>query len=114
MRKLWTEDRVDLDGRFWQLVRRGDGAQAGAAAGAADLVRRRPPGGAAPGRRPRRRVLRRRLADDGRVRRAGRARVREELAAAGRDPATFRIAKRVYVTVDDDADRARRTDGRRR
>jgi alkanesulfonate monooxygenase SsuD/methylene tetrahydromethanopterin reductase-like flavin-dependent oxidoreductase (luciferase family) len=33
--------------------------------------------------------------------------VREALAEAGRDPASFRIAKRVYVTVDEDAGRAR-------
>ena len=34
MRRLWTEDRVDYDGRFFQLHRRGDGAQARPAAGA--------------------------------------------------------------------------------
>ena len=34
--------------------------------------------------------------------------VREELSAQGRDPATFRIGKRVYVHVDDDEARARR------
>jgi alkanesulfonate monooxygenase SsuD/methylene tetrahydromethanopterin reductase-like flavin-dependent oxidoreductase (luciferase family) len=34
--------------------------------------------------------------------------VREALAQAGRDPASFRIAKRVYIHVDDDAERARR------
>jgi len=34
--------------------------------------------------------------------------VRDALAEAGRDPAGFRIAKRIYVTVDDDAERARR------
>jgi len=33
--------------------------------------------------------------------------VRKELSAQGRDPDTFRIAKRVYVHVDDDAARAR-------
>jgi probable F420-dependent oxidoreductase len=32
--------------------------------------------------------------------------VREELSAQGRDPSTFRIGKRVYVHVDDDAARA--------
>jgi alkanesulfonate monooxygenase SsuD/methylene tetrahydromethanopterin reductase-like flavin-dependent oxidoreductase (luciferase family) len=30
------------------------------------------------------------------------------LSAAGRDPAGFGFAKRVYIAVDDDADRARR------
>ena len=34
--------------------------------------------------------------------------VREELSAQGRDPATFRVGKRVYVHVDDDAARGRR------
>ena len=33
--------------------------------------------------------------------------VREELSAQGRDPGTFRIGKRVYVHVDDDAARGR-------
>ena len=33
--------------------------------------------------------------------------VRAALAEARRDPSTFRIAKRVYLTVDDDAGRAR-------
>jgi hypothetical protein len=32
---------------------------------------------------------------------------REALAEAGRDPAGFRIAKRVDIAVDDDAGRAR-------
>jgi alkanesulfonate monooxygenase SsuD/methylene tetrahydromethanopterin reductase-like flavin-dependent oxidoreductase (luciferase family) len=42
--------------------------------------------------------------------------VREALAEAGRDPASFRIAKRVYIAVDDDPARARRSaaDGLRR
>ena len=34
--------------------------------------------------------------------------VRGALAEAGRDPANFRIAKRIYNAVDDDAERARR------
>jgi probable F420-dependent oxidoreductase len=34
--------------------------------------------------------------------------VREELSAQDRDPATFRIGKRVYIYVDDDAARGRR------
>jgi probable F420-dependent oxidoreductase len=33
--------------------------------------------------------------------------VREALAEAGRDPASFRFAKRIYIAVDDDAERAR-------
>jgi alkanesulfonate monooxygenase SsuD/methylene tetrahydromethanopterin reductase-like flavin-dependent oxidoreductase (luciferase family) len=35
--------------------------------------------------------------------------VREALAEQGRDPAGFPIAKRVYIAVDDDAERARNT-----
>ncbi len=34
--------------------------------------------------------------------------VTEEMGAQGRDPGTFRIGKRVYVHVDDDATRGRR------
>jgi alkanesulfonate monooxygenase SsuD/methylene tetrahydromethanopterin reductase-like flavin-dependent oxidoreductase (luciferase family) len=34
--------------------------------------------------------------------------VREELSEQGRDPDTFRIGKRVYIYVDDDAARGRR------
>ena len=33
--------------------------------------------------------------------------VRDELSEQGRDPATFRIGKRVYIHVDDDAARGR-------
>jgi alkanesulfonate monooxygenase SsuD/methylene tetrahydromethanopterin reductase-like flavin-dependent oxidoreductase (luciferase family) len=80
MRALWTEERIDFDGRFWQL--------AGAAMEPKPVQRPGPPiwfGGAHPN------ALRRAAALDD----------------AGRDPATFRIAKRVYLTVDDDAERAR-------
>ena len=34
--------------------------------------------------------------------------VREELVAQGREPDTFRIGKRIYLHVDDDAARGRR------
>ena len=34
--------------------------------------------------------------------------VRQALAEAGRDAATFRIGKRVYIAVDEDTERARR------
>ena len=33
--------------------------------------------------------------------------MREALADEGRDPASFRIAKRVYIVVDEDVERAR-------
>jgi probable F420-dependent oxidoreductase len=106
MRKLWTEDRIDHDGRFWQL--------SGATMEPKPVQRPAPPiwfGGAHPN------ALRRAVAHaDGffgagsqtTAKFAEQVRtIRAELDAAGSDPATFRIAKRVYVTVDDDAGRAR-------
>ena len=106
MRALWTEDRIDHDGRFWQLT--------GAAMEPKPIQRPGPPiwfGGAHP------KALQRAVAHADGFFGAGSQStaqfaeqvhtVRAELDAAGRDPATFRIAKRVYVTVDDDADRAR-------
>jgi probable F420-dependent oxidoreductase len=106
MRKLWTEDRVDHDGRFWQLK--------GAAMEPKPVQRPHPPiwfGGAHP------RALRRAVAHADGFFGAGSQTtaafvdqvrtVREALTAVDRDPATFRIAKRVYVTIDDDAQRAR-------
>ena len=105
MRRLWTEDRVDLDGRFWQLsdvAMEPKPVQAGG-----------PPiwfGGAHPA------ALRRAVAHaDGFVGAGSQptaafvrqvATVRADLDAAGRDPASLRIAKRVYLTVDDDRARA--------
>jgi probable F420-dependent oxidoreductase len=107
MRKLWTEERVDHDGRFWQL--------AGAAMEPKPVQQPAPPiwfGGAHPA------ALRRAVAHGDGFFGAGSQTtaafaeqvrtVRQALVAADRDPATFRIAKRVYVTLDDDADRARR------
>jgi probable F420-dependent oxidoreductase len=106
MRKMWTEERIDHDGRFWQL--------AGAAMEPKPVQRPGPPiwfGGAHPD------ALRRAVAHADGFFGAGSQTtanfveqvrtVRAALDAAGRDPATFRIAKRVYVTVDDDSDRAR-------
>ena len=90
---------------FLAGARRGDGTQALPEAVPADLVRRQPPN-----------ALRRavRLADGfigaGSTTTADfveQARmVREALGEKGRDPATFRVAKRVYLGVDDDARRA--------
>jgi probable F420-dependent oxidoreductase len=110
MRAMWTQDRVDFDGRFWQAH--------GAAMEPKPFQKPYPPvwfGGSHPD------ALRRavRLADG--FMGAGstttedfiaQARVvREALAEQGRDPATFRLAKRVYLGVDDDPDRARRRTG---
>ncbi len=106
MRKLWTEERIDHDGRFWQL--------AGAAMEPKPVQRPGPPvwfGGSHPN------ALRRAVAHADGFFGAGSQTtahfaeqvgvVRTALDDAGRDPATFRIAKRVYLTVDDDPDRAR-------
>jgi probable F420-dependent oxidoreductase len=106
MRALWTEERVDHDGRFWQL--------SGAAMEPKPVQRPGPPvwfGGSHPN------ALHRAVARADGFFGAGSQTtaqfaeqvgvVRTALADAGRDPASFRIAKRVYLTVDDDPDRAR-------
>jgi probable F420-dependent oxidoreductase len=115
MKALWTEPRVTFQGRFWQLE--------GAAIEPRPFQKPHPPiwfGASHPD------ALRRavrygdgffgagststaRFAEQVRV-------VREALAEAGRDPASFPIAKRVYIAVDDAAERARRraVDGLRR
>ena len=106
MRALWSEERIDHDGRFWQL--------AGAAMEPKPVQRPAPPiwfGGAHPN------ALRRAVAHGDGFFGAGSqttahfaeqvGTVRASLAEARRDPSTFRIAKRVYLTVDDDAGRAR-------
>ena len=105
MRRLWTDARVDFDGRFWQLTdvaMEPKPAQAGG-----------PPiwfGGAHPA------ALRRAVAHaDGFIGAGSQptarfveqvAVVRAALDETGRDPASLRIAKRVYLTVDDDRARA--------
>ena len=106
MRKCWTEERIDHDGRFWQ--------PSGASMEPKPVQRPHPPiwfGGAHPA------ALRRAAAHADGFFGAGSQTtaafvdqvrtVREQLASIGRDPAGFRIAKRVYVTIDDDAERAR-------
>ncbi|MQA86588.1 MAG: LLM class flavin-dependent oxidoreductase [Streptosporangiales bacterium] len=107
MKELWTQPRVSFDGRFWQLD--------GAAMEPKPFQKPGPPiwfGASHPN------ALRRavrlgdgffgagsqttaQFADQARV-------VRKEFERQGRDPAGFRIAKRVYLAVDDDAERARR------
>ena len=106
MKALWTEPKVSFDGRFWQLD--------GAALEPKPFQKPYPPiwfGASVPA------ALRRAVrsgdgffgagsqttaafADQVRV-------VREELVAQGRDPGAFPIAKRVYIGVDDDGERAR-------
>jgi probable F420-dependent oxidoreductase len=105
MKALWTRSRVTFDGRFWQLR--------DAAMEPKPFQKPHPPiwfGGSHPS------ALRRavRLGDGffgaGSTTTAnfvGQVRiVREALAGADRDPAGFRVAKRVYIAVDDDAGRA--------
>lgn len=106
MKALWTESNVDFDGRFWQLK--------DASMEPKPVQKPGPPiwiGGGHPN------ALRRavRLGDGfigaGSSTTAQFAEqvqvVRQALADSGRDPAGFRIAKRIYLGVDDDAERAR-------
>ena len=101
MQAAWTQDRFDVDGRFWQGK--------GLAMEPKPLQKPYPPlwlGGGHPD------ALRRavRLGDGfigaGSTMTADyveQARfVHEELERAGREPGTFRVAKRVYLAVEDD------------
>ncbi len=106
MRALWTQSRVDFDGRFWQLH--------GVAMEPKPFQKPYPPiwfGASQP--RPLRRAVKlghgfigagssttAQFVEQVRI-------VREALAEQGRDPAGFVIAKRVYLAVDDDSARAR-------
>ncbi|RBQ17321.1 LLM class F420-dependent oxidoreductase [Spongiactinospora rosea] len=106
MKDLWTLPVIDFEGRFWRLH--------GAAMEPKPYQRPHPPiwfGGGHPN------ALRRavRLGDAfigaGSVTTAQFTEhvriIREALAEQRRDPADFPIAKRVYIAVDDDAERAR-------
>ncbi len=106
IRALWTQPEVTLDGRFWQL--------SGAAMEPKPFQKPGPPiwfGGSHPA------ALSRAVRHgDGffgagsqtTAQFAGQVRtVRSELDRQGRDSAGFAIAKRVYLTVDDDAGRGR-------
>jgi probable F420-dependent oxidoreductase len=105
LRACWTEERVSFDGRFWQL--------ADVAIEPKPLQKPYPPLWFGANTRP---ALRRAVAfGDGffgagsstTAQFAEQVRIlREELARAERDPATFRIAKRVYIAIDDDPARA--------
>jgi probable F420-dependent oxidoreductase len=106
MKALWTEPEVDFDGRFWQLR--------GASMEPKPFQKPWPPiwiGGGHPN------ALRRAVRlGDGFIG-AGSSTtadfvehvrvVRAALAETGRDPGGFRIAKRVYLGIDDDAERGR-------
>jgi probable F420-dependent oxidoreductase len=106
MRALWTEPTVNFSGRFWQLD--------GAAMEPKPFQKPGPPvwfGGSHPA------ALRRAVRYGDGFFGAGSNTtaqfaeqvqiVREELARQQRDPASFPIAKRVYIAVDDDPERAR-------
>jgi len=107
MKACWTEPEITFDGEFWTLK--------SASMEPKPVQKPYPPvwfGGSAPAGM--RRAVRHgngfmgagsqtaaQFAEQVRV-------VREELSTQGRDPETFRIGKRVYVHVDDDAARGRR------
>jgi|SRR5579875_3659870 len=106
MKALWTQDSVDFDGRFWQLHDQSMQPK--------PFQKPHPPiwfGAAHPN------AVRRAVRHGNGYFGAGSSTtaqfanlvpvVREALDEAGRDPADFRIAKRVYVVVDDSAARAR-------
>ncbi len=106
MRALWTEPEVTFSGRFWQLD--------GAAMEPKPCQKPAPPvwfGGSHPA------ALARAVRHGDGFFGAGSSTteqfakqvqiVRAELADQGRDPDTFPLAKRVYIAVDDDAERAR-------
>jgi probable F420-dependent oxidoreductase len=106
MKALWTEPRITFNGAFWQLEN--------AAMEPKPLQKPHPPiwfGASRP------EALRRAVRYGDGFFGAGSSTteqfvkqvpvVREALKAQGRDPATFRIAKRVYIAVDDNSQRAR-------
>ena len=106
MKALWTEPEVNFDGRFWQLR--------GATMEPKPFQKPYPPiwfGANHPD------AVRRTLVHGDGFFGAGSQTtaqfadqvgvLRAALEAAGRDPAAFPVAKRVYIAVDDDASRAR-------
>jgi probable F420-dependent oxidoreductase len=110
MRALWTEPQVTFKGRFWQLD--------DAAMEPKPFQKPAPPVWFGANQPP---ALRRavRLGDGffgaGSTTTARFAEqvqiVRDELAQRGTDPAGFPVAKRVYIAVDDDAERGRQRMG---
>jgi len=107
MKACWTEPEINFDGRLWKLQ--------GASMEPKPVQKPHPPvwfGGSVPA------GMRRAVQHGNGFMGAGSQTpaqfaeqvkvVREELRAQSRDPGTFRIGKRVYVHVDDDAERGRR------
>jgi alkanesulfonate monooxygenase SsuD/methylene tetrahydromethanopterin reductase-like flavin-dependent oxidoreductase (luciferase family) len=106
MKELWTSPRVSFDGSFWAL--------SDAVMEPKPFQKPHPPlwfGGAATGALRRAVRLGSGFFGAGSTATADFATqvitVKEELASAGRPAAGFRIAKRVYIAIDSDADRAR-------
>lgn len=108
MKTCWTERKINFEGRFWQLR--------GASMEPKPVQRPHPPiwiGGNHPD------ALRRAVRIGDGFFGAGSQTtaqfteqvqvVRDELSQRGEDPARFGLAKRVYVHVDDDEQRARQT-----
>jgi probable F420-dependent oxidoreductase len=107
MKALWTDDLVTFEGEFWQVENAGMQPKpfqkphppiwmGGGAEAALRRAVRLGTGFFGAGSAPTAR-----FADQVRT-------VRRLLAENGRDAAAFPIAKRIYILVDDDADRARR------
>jgi probable F420-dependent oxidoreductase len=107
MKTLWTEPTITFGGRFWRLD--------GETMEPKPFQKPHPPlwfGGSAPT------AVRRAVQHGDGFFGAGSSttaafadqvsNVRDELDQRQRDPASLRIAKRVYIAVDDDAERARR------
>ncbi len=106
MKACWTQPEINFDGRLWRLQ--------GASMEPKPVQKPYPPiwfGGSVPA------GMRRAVRHGDGFMGAGSQTpahfteqvkmVREELSAQGRDPDTFRIGKRVYLHVDDDAARGR-------
>jgi probable F420-dependent oxidoreductase len=106
MRRLWTEPRVDFDGRFWQLRN--------AAMEPKPVQRPHPPiwfGGSHPDALARAVRFAHGFIGAGSSTTAAFAQhartVRDQLHQHQRNLDSFTLAKRVYIAVDDDADKAR-------
>jgi probable F420-dependent oxidoreductase len=106
MKVCWTEPRISFEGRFWQIE--------DAAMEPKPVQKPHPPiwiGGSHPAALGRAVRIGDGFFGAGSVSTAQfteQARtIRDELAQQERDPGSFRIAKRVYIHVDDDAARAR-------
>jgi probable F420-dependent oxidoreductase len=106
MRQLWTQPRVDFDGRFWQLR--------DAAMEPKPVQQPHPPiwfGGSHPNALARAVRLAHGFIGAGSSTTAAFAQhariARDQLHQQRRDPGSFTLAKRIYIAVDNDADKAR-------